>query len=148
MLTRGVTSWFFKMTGEDSLVTAQKEYFLQFLKSVSFAENVPAQISGTGLGTQNFLVPNASTTVTGGINSTSSDKPTWTVPPNWNETIPSQFLIAQFVIVGASDAKAQVNVSSLAGEGGVAREREPLARTTGVAAGHARRRISKNGEFG
>ena len=37
MLTRGTMSWFFKMTGEDAFVTSQKENFLQFLKSVSFA---------------------------------------------------------------------------------------------------------------
>ena len=42
VLTRGSMSWFFKMTGEDAVVSSQKEKFLQFLKSVSFAENAPA----------------------------------------------------------------------------------------------------------
>jgi len=43
MLTRGTMSWFFKMTGEDACVASQKKKFLQFLKSVSFAENASAQ---------------------------------------------------------------------------------------------------------
>jgi hypothetical protein len=49
MLTRGTMSWFFKMTGEDACVTSQKEKFLQFLKSISFAEDGPAQDSRTWL---------------------------------------------------------------------------------------------------
>jgi hypothetical protein len=43
MLTRGTMSWFFKMTGEDAFVASQKKKFLQFLKSVSFVEDAPAQ---------------------------------------------------------------------------------------------------------
>ena len=43
MLTRGSMSWFFKMTGEDAFVTSQKDNFIQFLKSVSFVENAPAE---------------------------------------------------------------------------------------------------------
>jgi hypothetical protein len=110
-LTRGATSWFFKMDGEDSFVAAQKENFLQFLKSVSFVENAPAQMSGTSLGNQNFLVPNTNTLVVGGANSI------WTIPANWQEMPPSEFLVAKFLIQNG-DAKADVNVSSLAGEGG------------------------------
>jgi hypothetical protein len=118
MLTSGGTSWFFKMTGEDSFVAAQKGNFLQFLKSVSFAENVPVSMSGTSLGNQNILVPNANTIVTGGMNSSGGDKPAWTIPAGWQEAPPSEFLVAKFIIAGEGDAKAQVNISQLAGEGG------------------------------
>ena len=117
-LTRGATSWFFKMTGEDSFVTAQKENFLQFLKSVLFVENIPAQISGTGLGSQNFLVPKTNTLVIGGAHSNSSANSIWTIPSGWQQLPPPEFLVAKFSIAGADGASAQVNVSSLAGEGG------------------------------
>src|SRR5450755_1367753 len=66
MLTSGGMSWFFKMTGDDAFVTSQKPAFLQFLKSVNFVASSPAApMPGTSLGNQNFLVPNANTTVTG-----------------------------------------------------------------------------------
>src|SRR5207237_1389650 len=40
-IDQGGMSWYFKMTGEDSVVREQKPEFLQFLKSISF-EAVPA----------------------------------------------------------------------------------------------------------
>jgi hypothetical protein len=100
MLTSGGTSWFFKMTGEDTFVAAQKTAFLQFLKSVRFDDAAP--------------LPAASTLTAPG----DSGKPIWTVPPGWQEMPPSEFLIAKFIITDAADAKAQVNISQLAGEGG------------------------------
>jgi hypothetical protein len=99
-LTRGATSWFFKMTGEDSFVASQKENFLQFLKSVSFTENSSPQI--------------AKTPATQSENANSI----WTIPPDWQPQPPSQFLLAEFSISGANGAKAEVNVAELSGEGG------------------------------
>jgi hypothetical protein len=98
-LTRGNASWFFKMTGEDSFIASQKENFLQFLKSVSFAENSAAQISNAPM-TQNQ----------GAVS-------IWTIPSGWQRLPPSEFLVAKFLIQNGG-AKAEVNVSSLAGEGG------------------------------
>jgi hypothetical protein len=99
MLTRGDTSWFFKMTGEDSFVAAHKEIFLQFLKSVSFVENAPAQIVAAPA-TQN---ENANSV--------------WTIPSGWQQLPPSEFLVAKFLIQ-QGDTKAEVNISELAGDGG------------------------------
>jgi uncharacterized protein YbdZ (MbtH family) len=118
ILHRDDTAWFFKMTGEDPLVAAQKEHFIQFLKSISFVENAPAQIAGTSLGNQNFLIPNANTVVMGGIVTNSDDHSIWTIPAGWQPSPPSEFLTAKFSIAGADGAAAQVNVSELAGEGG------------------------------
>jgi hypothetical protein len=101
MLTSGATSWFFKMTGEESFVESQKPAFLQFLKSVNFVTNAAPM--------QGAVAPTASD---------DSGKPVWMVPPDWQELPPSEFLVAKFSIAGAGDAKAQVNVSQLAGEGG------------------------------
>jgi hypothetical protein len=99
MFTRGETSWFFKMTGEDSFIASQKQNFLQFLKSVSFAGNAPMQIAPAP------TAPNE-----GG-------KSIWTIPPDWKQINPGVMLLAKFSIT-SGDGKAEVNVSSLAGEGG------------------------------
>jgi hypothetical protein len=113
-LTRDGTSWFFKMTGEDSFIAAQKPAFIQFLKSVNFA----APMAGTSLGNQNFLVPNANTVVTGGMNSNGSNNSIWIIPADWRQLPPSQFLLAEFSIAGTNGATAEVNVAELSGEGG------------------------------
>jgi hypothetical protein len=102
MLTRGDMSWFFKMTGADAFVASQKQNFLQFLKSVSFVENAPAQM---GAATENQSVsPNANSI--------------WTIPSDWKPLPPSQFLLAEFSIAGTNGATADVNVAELGGKGG------------------------------
>jgi hypothetical protein len=102
-LTRGATSWFFKLTGEDAFVASQKENFLQFLKSVSFVEAAPALAAAPAAENQNAN-PN--------VNSI------WTIPADWKSVTPSStMLFAQFLIQDG-DAKAEVNISQLAGEGG------------------------------
>jgi hypothetical protein len=102
MLTRGSTSWFFKITGEDSFVVSQKDVFLQFLKSVSFNEITPSPLAATPA-------------PAGGQNDNANS--IWTIPPGWQAMPPSQFLLAQY-LVQDGDARAEVNVSELAGEGG------------------------------
>jgi hypothetical protein len=103
-LPRGGTNWFFKMTGEDSFVVSQEENFLQFLKSVSFAENAPAQ-TAIATGTENQ-------------NANLSVNSIWTIPSDWQSQPPSQFLLAEFLVTGTNSTTAEVNVAELAGEGG------------------------------
>jgi hypothetical protein len=118
-LTRGETSWFFKMTGEDAFVAAQKPAFIQFLKSVNFATPVAAApMAGTNLGNQNFLVPNANPIVTGGMNSNGDNNSIWKIPADWRQLPPSQFLLAEFSIAETNGATAEVNAAELSGEGG------------------------------
>jgi hypothetical protein len=102
MLTRDSMSWFFKMTGEDQCVTSQKEHFIDFLKSVSFVENMPPQIADTP----------APSTDNGNADSI------WSTPPGWQSMPPAQFLLAEYSIAGANDAKAEVNVAEMSGDGG------------------------------
>jgi hypothetical protein len=102
MLTRGSTSWFFKITGEDSFVVSQKDVFLQFLKSVSFNTAAPN-------------ISSAAPVVAAGQNDNANS--IWTVPSGWQAVPPSQFLLAQY-LVQDGDARAEVNISELAGEGG------------------------------
>jgi hypothetical protein len=102
MLARDNMSWFFKMTGEDECVTSQKEKFLGFLKSVSFAENAPQQIADT----------TASSTDNENAGSI------WTVPTGWQSMPPAQFLLVEYSISGIDGAKAEVNVAEMGGDGG------------------------------
>lgn len=131
ILHRDDNTWFFKMTGDATLVEQEKPAFEAFLKSVAFgATAAPATpsgmdmsqlpsghppVGGMSLGSQNSLTPDANTTVVGGND---NGKPTWTVPAGWQTAPLEQFLIAKFVIPGASGAQAAVNVSSLNGNGG------------------------------
>jgi hypothetical protein len=102
MLTRGTISWFFKMTGENSFVALQKQDFLQFLKSVSLVENASAQMAAAPVAR----------------NENDNAGSIWTIPAGWQALRPSQFLLAEFAITGASGAKAEVNVAEMGGEGG------------------------------
>lgn len=133
ILHRDDTAWFFKMTGESDLVEKNKPAFIAFLKSVEFiGQPAPAAmdmnmsqlppshppIAGMSLGSQNSLIPSPNQTVIGGFNSGGNDKPTWTVPAGWQPGPLEQFLVAKYIIAGTGDLKAEVNVSSLAGDGG------------------------------
>jgi hypothetical protein len=117
-LHRDNTAWFFKMTGEAGLVEKQKPAFISFLKSVSFGGlAAPSTMDLSQLPPSHPAI--------GGMNpgiqaasADAGDKPTWTVPADWQEGQLAQFLVAKYVIAGAGGAQAAVNVSSLAGDGG------------------------------
>jgi len=115
---RDDTAWFFKVTGDPGLVEKQKPAFVSFLSTVQFV--APAAAPATDLS----QLPPAHPPVDGMnpgvpvVTDGTAAKPAWTVPPDWNETTPSQFLVAKFVITGADGVQAAVNVSSLAGDGG------------------------------
>jgi hypothetical protein len=128
---RDDVAWFFKVTGDADLVEKQKPAFVSFLKSVQFGAPAlaPAMdmsqlppshppIDGTSLGNQNFPVPNSSTTVIGGINP-SSDKSSWTIPPDWKQIDPGPMLSAKFSITG-NDGSAEVNILSSGMDSGLA----------------------------
>lgn len=108
-------SWFYKMTGDATLVEQQKPAFIDFLKSLNFGETpaapteLPAGHPAIGeMGASSAALPMAS----------SATKPTWQAPANWQEVPPAQFLLAEYAITGANGAKAEVNVAQLAGDGG------------------------------
>jgi hypothetical protein len=112
---RDGAAWFFKMTGEDSLVAEQKPAFIEFLKSVTFtAATAQAQLppSHPPIDGGSMMAP------TGAPASSGQAKPNWEVPTGWKEISGGQFLVAKFVLGGAADAQASVNVSMSAGDGG------------------------------
>ena len=50
--------------------------------------------------------------------SSSQAKPNWEVPAGWKEVPGGQFLVAKFLLTGAANAQAAVNVSKSPGDGG------------------------------
>ena len=112
---RDGAAWFFKMTGDDELVAAQKAAFVEFLKSVSFpAAAAQAQLppSHPPLDGGTMVAPAGATASSG------QPKPKWDVPSGWKEVPGGQFLVAKFLVTGAADAQANINVSMSPGDGG------------------------------
>ena len=107
-------AWFFKMNGDDELVAQQKQPFIEFLKSVNFSAG-PAQAE---LPPSHPPIGSASVAAQGVPEASGSGKPSWQVPAGWQEVAGGQFLVAKFLVSGADNAKATVNVSSAAGDGG------------------------------
>jgi hypothetical protein len=123
ILHRDDTAWFFKMTGDGALVEKNKAAFIAFLKSVEFgAPSAPSQLDmSQQLPPSHPAIPGMDMSMGGSAPvaaTEAGDKPTWTVPDGWQEGQLAQFLVAKYVIAGAGDAKAEVNVSSLSGDGG------------------------------
>jgi hypothetical protein len=106
VLDRDGTSWYFKMRGGDPVVREQKPAFLEFLKSVSFPA-APAMAMADPQAGMTEQTP-----AQGGAASGAA------VPAGWTEIPNPQMLLAKYVIQGNGDAKADVNVSMLAGQGG------------------------------
>jgi hypothetical protein len=113
----GIT-WFFKLAGDSSLLTAQKPVMLDYLKSVSFVEGAPLPAQG----------PHFASTNTKRVNSepappvepspgASSGRPAWEIPSGWQETVANQMLLAKFAVTN-QDGEAEVTVSSFPGEVG------------------------------
>jgi hypothetical protein len=107
MLHRGDTSWFFKLQGDDELVTAQKPNFIAFLKSVKFGEvAAPATLPDghppiAGNGPATGVPPTASP----------SGLPNWPAPAEWKAVAPGAMQVAKFSVPEASGAKADVTIS-------------------------------------
>ena len=112
---RDDTVWFFKMTGDGDLVEKQKPAFIDFLKSVQFADAsaAAAPMDLSQLPPSHPAI-GGMTPPAGMAAPDAGSVPVWTVPAGWQSGPLSQFLVAKFIIAGG----AEVNVSSLAGEGG------------------------------
>jgi hypothetical protein len=108
MLMHGDTSFFFKMTGEDSVVTEQKPAFLDFLKSISFQAAPAVAMSNphAPMGADPMAPAEAAPVSVAGL------------PDGWKEIPNPPMLLAKYIIQGSGGAKAEVNISSLAGTGG------------------------------
>lgn len=108
ILPRAGTMWFFKMTGDDNLVSAQKEAFLGFLKSLAIHEDHAAPAV-------------ASTQAAPRQPQTEGEAPaakSWKVPAGWQEQAPSAMVMASYSVPGENGAKADVSISMFPGDVG------------------------------
>lgn len=108
VLDKEGTCWYFKMKGESSAVDEEKPAFFDFLKSISFeAAPVTAMASPhASVGADPMAPAEAAPVSAPGL------------PDGWKEIPNPPMLLAKYVIEGSGGAKAEVNVSQLAGTGG------------------------------
>ena len=97
-------SWFYKLSGNEALVAAQKPVFVEFLKSVRVGEasSLPAMGAPAAPGT------------------TKTDAPAWSgpIPAGWQQLAPGNMQVAKFSVPEQSGAKADVSVSVFPGDTG------------------------------
>jgi len=121
ILRREGAAWFFKMTGEDATVAKQKPAFVEYLKTFDFTKSASgSETAQTELPPSHPAIGSVSagpSTQSSAANS-GSDRPEWKVPSGWKETSSGPFLVAKFLIEGGGNARAAVNVSMSAGNGG------------------------------
>jgi len=110
VLEKNGTSWYFKMNGDAAVVQEQKPAFLDFLKSISF-EAAPATATANPSAGMSMGQPISAETMATAVSNPS-------LPTGWKEIPNPPMLLAKYVIPGAGDAKAEVNVSMLNGTGG------------------------------
>ncbi|HXC99604.1 MAG TPA: hypothetical protein VN048_09695 [Verrucomicrobiae bacterium] len=98
-------SWFCKISGNPSLLAAQKPVFMDFLKSI--------QIKNTAVAEDSTPATTASQD-----NSTSASPPNWRVPSDWQALPAGEMQVARFHVPEQNNAKAEVSVSVFPTEAG------------------------------
>lgn len=106
------STWFFKLTGPDSLVAQEKPAFLEFLKTVKVSA-----AAATSAPVAPVAPPAAGMAGTPVV---SADGPglKWTAPARWQEKSATAMRKATFVISGANGATAELAVTAFPGDVG------------------------------
>ena len=92
MVHRAGASWFYKLSGDVTLVGSQKPNFIEFLKSIQIKETAPA-------------VPDETSLPDGG------SRKNWQVPSQWQELPAGQMQVAKFSVPERGASRAEVFVS-------------------------------------
>ncbi len=108
MVDKDGVTWFFKMTGPQAVVSAQKDAFKKLLESVSFGGGAAAHppmaaMPAPGMPSGGGLPP--------------AEVKGWQAPSEWQPQSRSDMRVASYVVRKDGDA-ADVSVVALAGEGG------------------------------
>lgn len=104
---RGDRSWFFKLSGDDPTVGAQKPAFLEFLKSLRFNESAPDGAAAAG--TAKVAETPANRPAPG--SETGAPEFQWKIPVAWQKVPAGQMQVAKFSVPEKDGAKAEVSVS-------------------------------------
>lgn len=113
-------AWFYKMTGDDALVAAQKPTLVAFLQTLRFptATETAGPGDAASPATPPVAPPAASTAVTPPPSSPGgSGEPAFTAPANWKVQAPGAMQMAKYVPEGA-EGKVEITVAVLPGDGG------------------------------
>lgn len=94
-LHRPDASWFFRLSGDDKIVAAQKDKFVAFVKSVEIKEGSAEPASAAV----------ADDSAPSGV------KFGWAVPEQWKQIAAGQMQVAKFVVPENGAGKAEVSVS-------------------------------------
>jgi hypothetical protein len=106
ILATGGETWFFKMSGEDKLVAAQRDAFRQFLETLEIGKGVATTATST----------NAPTPPP--IKAPEKVPLQYALPPGWQEQPLSSMRVASFKVSGQNGKEADVSVVSLPGVAG------------------------------
>jgi hypothetical protein len=122
ILRREGTAWFFKMTGDDALVAAQKAVYLDFLKGLQFeatsSPDTALQSSPPPVPPQAGTPPTAGTPPVPTSPAVAAEGlPTFVVPARWKAQSPGPMQAAKYVPDGA-EGKVEVTLAVLPGDGG------------------------------
>jgi hypothetical protein len=99
-------SWFFKLSGDDATVAAQKPVFLEFLKSLRFNAS-PGGASTASAGNVATTSPNSSAQPA----DAGTSQFQWKIPDAWQTLPAGQMQVAKFSVPEKDGAKAEVSVS-------------------------------------
>ena len=109
----GDATWFFKLTGPDTLVAQEKPVFLDFLKTVRISLGTAATVAEP----TSAAPPPADRAGTPVVK---ADSPglKWKAPARWQEKSATAMRKATFMITGANGATAELAVTAFPGEVG------------------------------
>jgi hypothetical protein len=108
-------TWFFKLTGEAELVSAQRDAFQSFLRSLEFtAAEMPA-VGETPAGGEMQMPPAAPAAP---LAASGSRQVTWTAPSDWTTKPLGQMRKGSFSLHGADGGEADLSIISFPGEAG------------------------------
>jgi len=108
VLSEGGVNWYFKMAGPDQTVRDERPAFLEFLKSVAFVNGGMTMAANPGR-----MSTNAKETPT-----QDEPLPDWQPPADWQPLATPPMLRAKFLVPGAGDTRAEINISASSGMGG------------------------------
>ncbi|PTY07349.1 hypothetical protein DB347_08595 [Opitutaceae bacterium EW11] len=100
-------TWFFKLSGESELVGANRDAFMEFLKSVTFE----APAAGTSM--SDLAAPDVSAAPIA-----QNTALLWTAPADWTAKTATQMRKGSYTLHGASGGEADLSIISFPGEAG------------------------------